>query len=42
MDEDLSKLIISLAKCEVAIQKTAQPRIELEKFMMNVAETSTQ
>ena len=30
MDEDLSKLIISLAKCEVAIQKTSQPRIELE------------
>jgi DNA polymerase III delta prime subunit len=42
MDEDLSKLIISLAKCEVAIQKTAQPRIELEKFMMNVAEISNQ
>ena len=40
MDQDLSKLIISLAKCEVAIQKTSQPRIELEKFMMNVAEIS--
>lgn len=42
MDNDLSKLIISLAKCEVAIQKTSQPRIELEKFMMNVAEISSQ
>lgn len=42
MDNDLSKLIISLAKCEVAIQKTSQPRIELEKFMMNVAEISNQ
>ena len=42
MDEDLSKLIISLAKCEVAIQKTSQPRIELEKFMMNVADISNQ
>jgi len=42
MDKDLSKLIISLAKCEVAIQKTSQPRIELEKFMMNVAEISNQ
>jgi len=41
MDQDLSKLIISLAKCEVAIQKTSQPRIELEKFMMNVADIST-
>ena len=42
MDNDLSKLIICLAKCEVAIQKTSQPRIELEKFMMNVAEISNQ
>ena len=41
MDQDLSKLIISLAKCEVAIKKTSQPRIELEKFMMNVADIST-
>ena len=41
MDQDLSKLIIPLAKCEVAIQKTSQPRIELEKFMMNVADIST-
>jgi len=41
-DNDLSKLIISLAKCEVAIQKTSQPRIELEKFMMNVAEISVE
>ena len=41
-DAELSKLIISLAKCEVAIQKTSQPRIELEKFLIDVAEISKQ
>ena len=41
-DIELSKLIISLAKCEVAIQKTSQPRIELEKFFIDVAELSKQ
>jgi len=41
-DFELSKLIVSLAKCEVAIQKTSQQRIELEKFLMDVAEISKQ
>ena len=40
VDSDLSKLIIALSKCEVAIQKTSQPRVELEKFLMAVATIS--
>ena len=40
VDSKLSKLIIALSECEVAIQKTSQPRVEVEKFLMQVAEIS--
>ena len=36
-DELLSKIMISLAHCEVSVLKTSQPRIELERFLLDVA-----
>ena len=40
-DELLSKFMISLAKCEVSVFRTSQPRIELERFLLDVAKYST-
>ena len=37
----LSKIMISLAKCEVSVFKTSQPRIELERFLLDVASHSS-
>ena len=39
-DELLSKVMASLAKCEVSVHKTSQPRIELERFLLDVAKHS--
>ena len=39
-DELLSKVMTSLAKCEVSVHKTSQPRIELERFLLDVAKHS--
>ena len=36
----LSKVMISLAKCEVSVFRTSQPRIELERFLLDVAKHS--
>ena len=36
----LSEIMISLAKCEVSVFKTAQPRVVLERFLLDVAQTS--
>ena len=34
----LSELLIELAECDVALHKSTQGRIELERFLLNVAE----
>ena len=34
----LSELLIKLAECDVALHKSTQGRIELERFLLNVAE----
>lgn len=39
-DKLLSKIMISLAKCEVSVFKTSQPRIVLERFLLDVAQIS--
>ena len=36
-DRLLAKILVSLAKCEVSLFKTSQPRIELERFLLDVA-----
>ena len=36
-DQLLAKILVSLAKCEVSLFKTSQPRIELERFLLDVA-----
>ncbi|MEC7255059.1 MAG: AAA family ATPase [Candidatus Thermoplasmatota archaeon] len=36
----LAKIMISLANCEVSVYKTSQPRIELERFLLDVASYS--
>jgi DNA polymerase III delta prime subunit len=36
----LSEIMISLAKCEVSVFKTAQPRVVLERFLLDVAQIS--
>ena len=36
----LSEMMISLAKCEVSVFKTAQPRVVLERFLLDVAQIS--
>ena len=36
-DALLAKIMISLAKCEVSVFRTSQPRIELERFLLDVA-----
>ena len=36
----LSEIMISLAKCEVSVFKTSQPRVVLERFLLDVAEIS--
>ena len=38
LDDDLlAKVMVSLAKCEVSVFKTSQPRIVLERFLLDVA-----
>ena len=34
----LSELLIELAECDVALHKSTQGRIELERFLLNVTE----
>ena len=36
----LAEIMISLAKCEVSVFKTAQPRVVLERFLLDVAQIS--
>ena len=36
----LSEIMINLAKCEVSVFKTAQPRVVLERFLLDVAQIS--
>lgn len=36
----LAEIMISLAKCEVSVHKTAQPRVVLERFLLDVAQIS--
>ncbi len=36
-DELLSQVMVSLANCDVSIFKTSQPRVELERFLLDVA-----
>ena len=40
LDEILlsKRFVISLAKCEVSVFRTSQPKIELERFLLDVAE----
>ena len=34
----LTELLVELAKCDVALHKSTQGRIELERFLLNAAE----
>ena len=39
-DKLLSEFLIRIARCEVAVLNTAQPRVELERFLLDIAAVS--